>query len=137
MAKLPSWVSVDDKGVFVVDVDKAYPKILGDLGITPAQYDQYWLEVVYQCAKMAVQDAVTGTDQDPRPAGTLVIHMSHGGTPESKEKWAMSSFTEGRGVLAATKGREAREYYQRIRAKLMQDYDNPQDVQDVLDGISQ
>jgi hypothetical protein len=116
--RLPKWASVNQEKRYIdIDPDVAYPVILGALGIAEAQYDQYWLEVAYQCAKMKVQSVVEGSELDPRSRSEdprpLVINVL-----SRKDRWALTDFTPGRGIDAATKGREARAYYERISNRI-------------------
>lgn len=75
--------------------------------------DQYWLEVAYQCAKMDLQMSLVGTGYDPRTSRMPVeFHFSK--APE----WALSRFEKGRGIIAASKGREARAHYKKVRGAL-------------------
>lgn len=66
---------------------------------------QYWLEVAYQCMKMELQVAMRGYGFDIR------IH-------DPEKKWAHKQFPPGRGLVAATWGREAREHFRRLRGVL-------------------
>ena len=97
---LPAWLSRRDNGVFVIDPDIAYPAILKRLGVKTGDYDQYWLETAYQCAKLAAQELILGTELDPRPAATLVLIIDSGGG--RKERWALRNFRTGKGAIAAT-----------------------------------
>lgn len=116
---LPAWAKLikqpSDKfcAVIEVDSDKAYPAMLAELGVAPKSVDQYWVEVAYQCIKMDVQAAIEGTDIDPSIAGkSAQINMS------PADKWALKSFPKGKGITAATQGREARDHYKRIRGRI-------------------
>lgn len=105
-----------DDGVIEVSPDVAYPRIVAELGLVEEKLDQYWLEVVYQIAKMDAQRLVQGTSDDPRPRGApLQIHIRSGAV---KERWQIKRRPFGRGVFAATKGKEARGHYRRIRGEL-------------------
>jgi len=70
--------------------------------------DRYWLEVAYQTMKMDLQ-TVMG-----RFNFTIVVRGGAG----YKDRWALKNHPEGRGVDAATKGREARAHYKRMRGFL-------------------
>jgi hypothetical protein len=75
--------------------------------------DQYWLEVAYQCAKMDLQMAISGTQYDPLVSGKPAeFHFKR------SERWALKNFQPGRGVQAASRDKEARVHYLRIRGKL-------------------
>lgn len=113
---LPAWLTKDEKGVFHVDIDVAYPLILGKLGVKEDKYDQYWVEVAYQCAKLSVQDIVANTEHDPRPDKSLLINMTY---PEGdKDRWALASYPPGKGVIAATRGREAIDHYAKLQGRM-------------------
>jgi hypothetical protein len=124
--KFPSWLEKNEGGAYVVNTDEAYPEVLKVLGL---EKDQYSIEVAYQCIKLKVQDLVAASDDDPReqdPPKPLVILMESAAkaaaeTEEdaiaAKEKWALRKYPEGRGAAAATKGREARDHYERVRHK--------------------
>ena len=106
-AKLPGWarhVGETHRGLPKVeaDPDKFYPVLLKDLGFD--KIDQYALEVAYQCMKMDLQVAM-------RTFGFEIRVLN-------RPKWALKSHPEGRGVQAATQGREARAHYVRIRGAL-------------------
>jgi hypothetical protein len=116
MNKLPKWMSRNKSGAFIVDPDLAYPAILKALGVEEKDFDQYWIETAYQCAKLAVNDAVAGTDMDPRPEKPLVILIQSLG--DRKERWALRNFKTGRGVAVATKGGEAKAHYERVAGSL-------------------
>lgn len=119
MRQLPKWITRRDDGAFVVDPDIAYPLILKEMGVNDGEADQYWIECAYQCAKLKVQELVTGTELDPRPKlGFVIIIDSSGGR---KDRWALSKFkpgVAGRDVNAATKGLHAKAHYRRIQARL-------------------
>lgn len=111
---LPDWLAHDAaRGILTVDPQKAYPLILGELGVKESDWDQYWVETAYQCSKLEAQRIVSGTALDPRPQKPLVIHILSDG--ESKGRWALASFRPGKGAEAATRGREAIEHYRRWR----------------------
>src|SRR5262249_54319724 len=102
-----------------IDPHAAYPKILELLGVDGKEtpIDQYWLEVAFQCAKMAVQEAIEDTEHDPRAwrePRSLVIHVV-----SAKDDWALAKFPKGKGIDPASKGREAKVHYDRIRRRLL------------------
>jgi len=107
----PNWLSKDTHGAFVVDADKAYPVILSAMGASVGNPDQYQLECAYQCAKLKIQDLITGTADDPRPANPLVIVVDC----TNKIMWKHSSHAVGKGKTAATEGGEARQVYANIK----------------------
>jgi hypothetical protein len=114
--KLPAWLTVTPKGFYAVNTDVAYPLALSV--ITPeGKPDQYALEVAFQCTKMVVQELMEGRDDDPRKKDkALVIDMQ----ASDKDTWAHRKHPRGkRDPLAATKGREARNYYAAVKAKLL------------------
>lgn len=110
-SNLPDWLSQNEKGVFVVDADTVYPKVLAALGFK--EVDQYALETVMQCTKMKVQDLVEALGVDPRPEKCLIIDIK----TSDKARWAIANAPVGKGAAAATQGREAREHYKRIKGK--------------------
>lgn len=110
MKDFPKWLTKDKKGAYVVDTGAAYPIVMKQLDL---KHDQYALEVAYQCIKMKVQELVAASGSDPRDSGKpLIIFMESG---KDKEKWAQRNASAGRGPAVATKGREARTHYERIR----------------------
>ena len=121
MAKqLPKWLSRRKDGVFEVDPDVIYPEFLKALGVD--EIDQYWIEVVYQCTKLEVQRLVSGTELDPRshpdePRALQIRITADGGR---KDRWALNNHPEGRGIKAATAGREARDHYVRLMGVMPQ-----------------
>lgn len=113
--KLAKWIARRDDGAFVVDPDIVYPAILKGLGVNESDWDQYWIETAYQCAKLGVQDLIAGTEFDPRPKLAIVIIIDSSGA--RKERWALKNFKPGKGIGAATKGREAKAHYQALGRK--------------------
>lgn len=107
MATLKDFVKQTENGQVDVDEDGAYPLVMDLLGL---EQDQYGLEVAFQCIKMAVQEMYGSQDK------VLVINMRHG---PDKERWAQAGKPTGKGWAAATKGREARTHYDRIRSKIL------------------
>lgn len=111
--ELPSWLTRNDKGVFTIDPGMAYPEVMAGLKITEKMLDQYWIETIYQCAKLETLRVIAAAGIDPRPEKVLVIHIDASGG--RKDRWALANFKPGRGAPAATTGREAREHYRRWR----------------------
>lgn len=120
--KLPPWAKVQDSHMvddgrialsIAVDTDGYVKEWFALLGVEPANADQYWLEVAYQCAKLDIQMAIEGTKYDPRTAGKATeIVMNRAA------HWQQKLHPAGKGSHAATKGLEAREHYRRIRGRL-------------------
>lgn len=117
LENLPSWATArapeSNKVSVVIEVQSggAYKEWLDKLHV--AEKDQYWLEVAYQCIKLDCQAALVGTDFDPRSAGKPAeIRFSN--APE----YRIADHPPGRGVEAATQGREARDHYVRIRGRM-------------------
>ena len=112
---LPGWAARRADGVIVVDPAVAYPTLLHELGVLTEDLDQYWVEVAYQCTKMEIQRCLGGTEFDPRASGLpLAIKILN------RPEWALKRFALGRGVNAATNGREARAHYIRLRGAVPQ-----------------
>lgn len=113
---LPSWAKVvpgSDKVGITIEVDtRGYiEEWFTKLDVKKA--DQYWLEVAYQCAKMQLQDALVGTQYDPRNAGKPAEFRFN-----RAEEFALVKHPTGRGAAAATKGREARGHFKRVHGRL-------------------
>lgn len=114
---LPEWAmqkaseSVKVATTVVVDSAAAYKEWLSLLGVV--EVDQYWLEVAYQCAKLDVHNGLAGSDCDPRTCGKP-SEIKFSNAPE----FALAKHPEGRGVAAATQGREARGHYVKIRGRM-------------------
>lgn len=68
----------------------------------PEKPTQYWLECAYQCMKLELQVAMRGFGFDTR------IH-------DTEKTFALAKFPEGRGIVAATWGKEAREHFRALR----------------------
>lgn len=98
-------------GCVTIDSAAAYPYWLDLLGVK--EVDQYWLEVAYQCIKLDAQMAVVDTALDPRVAGkSIEIKFSRA------EEFAQAKYPSGRGPSLATRGKEARNHYVRIRGRM-------------------
>lgn len=124
---LPEWLIHDkDRGIFVIDPDVAYTEWMSLLKIKPADLDQYWLEVIFQCVKMDAQHAVRQSGLDPRladPPKSLVLDVASTKTVTDGKliaRWRLADYPRGRGPEAATQGKEARQHYQRVRGFLPQ-----------------
>lgn len=112
-AQLPAWAKALAPGKIEIQASAFYPEWLALLGANMDSLTQYDLECAFQCAKMDVQFAVAGTELMPQSGGALVILIKD--DDKADGKWRQSNYPEGKGVEAATKGREAREHYKRIR----------------------
>lgn len=113
MNMFPSWLTYDNKrAIFRINGDVYYPQILRELGVV--EVDQYWLEVAYQCAKLDAMRYIMLAGVDPRPNKVLILDIK----VADKEKWALRNHPVGRGIEAASKGREAREHYKKLRGFL-------------------
>lgn len=104
-ANLPEWATDTGRmhgklSVYGVDCDKAYPALLKELGVKDADVDDYWKEVAYQCIKMDMQVAC---------GMNCELHFN-GGKPKYRIEDQQSE-----GVKRASKGKEAREHYRRLR----------------------
>jgi len=116
LPKLPAWAKVleaDPRFSIVIegDTDRYVAEWLQLLKVKVP--DQYWLETAYQCAKMDLQTAIEGTEFDPRTATKSACFKF-----SRSSKYALGQHPPGKGTLAATQGREAREHYRRIRGRL-------------------
>jgi len=138
---LPAWATRNSEtGVITVNAAEAYPAILTVIAthqdrmlegvkdketrgsLVPNQLDmskidQYWAEVALQIMKLAVQDAIFGSEWDPTPKSALVIHIDAGGDASVKETWAQANLPEGRGVKAA-QGAEVKQIFDQVRKRL-------------------
>lgn len=107
---LPDWIEQVNETTFRVDIDTAYPLWFAELGWDEASADQYQLECVFQCTKLDAQAEIKRAGLDPRPERSLILDFRG-----DKERWKMSGRPEGRGIEVASKGREAREHFKRVR----------------------
>jgi len=103
---LPPWATAGPHNpgkipIYYIDTHLAYPAWFAELGVADSDVDCYWLEVAYQCIKMDMQ-AVAGFGVECR-------------FKDQGKRYAQVRHPEGRGAHVATKGKEAREHYQRIR----------------------
>lgn len=118
-AHLPPWAKALKNGRIEIDPDGFYPALLAELGADPDSPTQYWLEVAYQCAKLDVQAAVAGSDLAAPAGGALVILMLN------RPKWKIADAPDPDaksgtpGIVKATKGKEARAHYRRIRPSVI------------------
>lgn len=105
---IPAWAKQVRKDhaklidAYEVSADEFYPALLAELGFPVDEPTQYHLEVAYQCMKMEMQRCLGKF--------SFEIRISDPG-----KKWALSNYKKGKGTHAATKGREARDHYRRIR----------------------
>lgn len=106
--KLPGWLTRRADGVFEVNTGVAYPEIFKVIGVPEDNFDQYWVETAYQCAKLGVQTLVTGTELDPSP-NMIQIRMV-----DPTHEWNLKKFKRGKGPEVATKGNEAKAHFKRI-----------------------
>ncbi|TVO75134.1 hypothetical protein [Sedimenticola selenatireducens] len=109
-ASLPDWAKAIAPGKIDLFADHFYPELLMELGVEGEAIDQYWLEVAYQCAKLDVQNAIRGTDLMPKVGGALCLFVQ-----DPDKRWSQKNYPEGKGAESATKGKEARDHYTRIR----------------------
>lgn len=131
--QLPPWASVADeyshKVCICIKVDTASAMLewLQLLGAPLDALTQYWLECAYQCVKLDVQSAIANSDFDPRTAPKAAeFHFDR--APEYEQAKfppgpAKKVTVDGqeltlRGADLATRAREAREHYKRIRGRL-------------------
>ena len=113
---LPAWAKVGEPNprvAITVLVDSAAAYKIWHKLLKVTEPNQYSIEVAHQCIKMDVQAALVGTEFDPRTSGkSHLILMSN--APD----WTLAKYPPGRGLEAATKGREARDHYKRIRGAI-------------------
>lgn len=103
---LPSWAKVIDTAKIEMDAGKFYPEILEDFGVK--ELDQYWLEVAFQCAKLDVQLAVSGTEHQAPTGGALCLIVVDEG-----KQYAQSKYPEGKGADQA--GKDAKSLWKKLR----------------------
>jgi hypothetical protein len=106
--KLPPWArvlsdaspAVAGKVSVVIEIDPdGFVPEWRDLLSAPSTLDQYWLECVWQCAKMDVQGALQGTQYQPSVSGKPVeIRVVN------RPSYALRNYSEGAGAAAATGG---------------------------------
>lgn len=70
----------------------------------PDKFDQYWLETFYQFMKMDLQKELG-----------FAIEIRVKSTGGRKKRWALANHPEGRGIQAASRGKEARHHYKMLR----------------------
>lgn len=122
--ELPEWAEVVGQGKIEMNADGFYTEWLALLGIPMGNITQYDLEMAFQCAKLDIQFAVAGTEFVPQ-GGALVLLVKDTSKAARKHRvtgkevfsslWAQDIYPEGRGILAASKGGEARAAFRRIR----------------------
>ena len=115
---LPPWAEVEKHphdgkvGICIRVSTKGYLEEWLEL-LQVTKIDQYWLEVCYQCAKLDIQRAIQDTEFDPRLMKAFAeFHF------DDAPEYAQAKYSPGRGIAAATQGKEAREHYKRIRGRL-------------------
>lgn len=90
--------------VVLVDPDKMYPEMFAALGVDKPT--KYWIEVAYQMMKMDLQVAMKKF--------SFIICVR--GDDGRKDRWALSAHPgSSDDVTRATKGKEAREHYKKLR----------------------
>lgn len=127
---LPDWITKVHDNKYRIDANARYPALLDELAeardrlpekregeeayITALRsfqrnnLDQYWLEVVYQFAKLDLRRALLLEGESPWPAE---IHID-----ADKMQWRIAAYPMGRGVAAASEeGKEARKLYRYLR----------------------
>ncbi len=126
----PEWIKKEKDDVFSINADIGYPILLKELRdsiqnltikenleefpwITKLReldldnLTQYWIEVVYQMAKLELRRILLLNSKNAWPK-TIIINGD-------KKKWGIENYPKGHGINAATKGREAREHYKRLK----------------------
>lgn len=113
---LPDWAKEIGNGVIEANAEMFYPELLKELGVKEEDVDQYWLTVVFHCAKMDIQMAAAGTKYaEAVRGGALRIHVLDDTKRNRKglSKWALKAHPKGKGEEAGSK--KAKEHYQQIR----------------------
>ena len=82
--------------------------MLNEISVKKDDVDHYWLEVVRQCCKFDLQNAVIKAGGG---FGFDIVFLP-------SEKFAPKHYKAGRGMQAATQGREARKHYIKLRGAL-------------------
>jgi hypothetical protein len=110
---LPSWLTRNDAGSYIVDQAIAYALALEGLAIDAAKATAQELELAFQCIRMKVEDIVSDQPDDPRAEGkNLKIFFE--GDADSKEKYRQIDKPRGKSFSKA----EVKEHYKKIRGKL-------------------
>lgn len=103
---LPEWARPHptDRNAILVDPDLAYPHFFKLLGVEKPT--KYWIEVAYQMVKMDLQVAMGKFG--------FTIHIR--GDDGRKDRWALERHPgSAQDVHRATQGKDARQYYRKIR----------------------
>ncbi len=110
---LPSWLTRNDFGSYVVDQAEAYAVALEALAIDVYKATAQELELAFQCIRMKVEDVVSDQPDDPRAEGkNLKIFFE--GDADSKELFRQSDKPNGKSFSKA----EVKDHYKKIRGKL-------------------
>ncbi len=108
---LPSWAKLLGPGKVEILADEFYPSFLKEFGVD--EWTDEDLELAFQCAKLDIQHAISGTDQMPENGGALVILVRD----ESKQETGVSKWKQKSSVkLKAT---QVQEFYNKIRRGLV------------------
>lgn len=111
---LPGFMEQISHTRFALDPAVYFPAALEELEVAKADIDQYWLEVAYQMMKLDAQHAVRMAGVDPRPKKSLEFKVLN------RPDWVLKNHPKGRGIEAASKGKEARGHFQRLRGFMPQ-----------------
>lgn len=104
---MPSWAEVMKPGHIKVRAEEFYPQLFDELGYNKESFSQRELEIAYQCMKMDVRMAITGTEADVQK-GALNIVITNA------PKWKQSNAADnGEGI--AVRKRAAKLEWSRIR----------------------
>ena len=108
---LPSWAKLISKGKVEIFADEFYPSFLKELGVD--LFTDKDLELAFQCAKLDIQHAISGTNQMPPEGGALVIIV----TDRSKRENGISKWKQKSQVKLTAQ--EVKEAYSSIRKGLV------------------
>lgn len=119
---LPSWLRATDREDFyIVDPEPLYYEWMSLIGITYDEIDQYWYEVLFQCAKMDAVRVLREKGLMPKDKSLVLIFESKKETlPDGtvKSKWNLKNFPDNRTVEEAVRDRAAKKWFKFFRGDL-------------------
>ena len=104
---LPSWATAVKPGHFQVKAEEFYPQLFAELGYSKEAFTRKELEIAYQCMKMDLRMAITGTEMDVQK-GALNISISNA------PAWKQSNASDD-GESIGTRKKQAKLEWSRIR----------------------